>query len=304
MDVDVVTVEVLRNAFNSIATQMNRNMARSAYSPIIYEMKDCSVALFDDEARMLGQSTGLPVFLGSLEAAVRAILDHFGRRVDAPRRCLPRQRQLHRRQPPQRRVGAVADLLRRRARRLRGDEGALDRHRRQEPESGDGLDGDLPGGLRLGPTKVWTRGRSGAGDRRADLRNSRVPKAIKGDLTPRSWPAAPASASSPSCSSASASTSWARRPSRSSSSRERRRPRVRRGDARRDLGAEGALDSWGPGGGPVPVRGRGDDRRRRDAPRPARLVAARPRVGSTAGWPRRSPRPASPSSSWSTRTCR
>ena len=146
MDVDVVTVEVLRNAFNSIATQMNRNMARSAYSPIIYEMKDCSVALFDDEARMLGQSTGLPVFLGSLEAAVRAILDHFGRDAMRPGDAYLRQRQLHRRQPPQRRIGVVADLLRRRPRWLRGDQGALDRHRRQEPGSGDGLDGDLPGG--------------------------------------------------------------------------------------------------------------------------------------------------------------
>ena len=220
MDVDVVTVEVLRNAFNSIATQMNRNMARSAYSPIIYEMKDCSVALFDDEARMLGQSTGLPVFLGSLEAAVRAILDHFGRDVDAPRRRLPRQRQLHRRQSPQRRVRAVADLLRRRARRLRGDEGALDRHRRQEPEPGDGLDGDLPGGPAPRADEGVERGRSGTGHRRADLPQQPGAARRSGATSaPRSWRAAPASASSPSCSNASASTSCARRPSRSSPSR-------------------------------------------------------------------------------------
>ena len=45
--IDPITVEVIRNAFNSIATQMNNNLARSAYTPIIYEMKDCSVGLFD-----------------------------------------------------------------------------------------------------------------------------------------------------------------------------------------------------------------------------------------------------------------
>ena len=70
MSVDPVSVEVIRNAFNSIARQMNNNLARSAYTPIIYEMKDCSVGIFDAEARLLGQSPGLPMFLGNLETAI------------------------------------------------------------------------------------------------------------------------------------------------------------------------------------------------------------------------------------------
>ena len=54
--IDQITVEIVRNAFNAIATDMNANLARSAFSPIIYEMKDCSVALLDHEHRILGQS--------------------------------------------------------------------------------------------------------------------------------------------------------------------------------------------------------------------------------------------------------
>ncbi len=77
-DVDPITVEVIRNAFNSIATQMNNNLARSAYTPIIYEMKDCSVGLFDAQARLLGQAPGLPIFLGNLEAAIHVTTEHFG----------------------------------------------------------------------------------------------------------------------------------------------------------------------------------------------------------------------------------
>ncbi len=76
--VDPVTVEVIRNAFISIASQMNNNLARSAYTPIIYEMKDCSVGLFNEKAELLGQAPGLPIFLGSLEAAVNATTEHFG----------------------------------------------------------------------------------------------------------------------------------------------------------------------------------------------------------------------------------
>ena len=45
---DPITVEIIRNAFSAIATEMNANLARSAFSPVIYEMKDCSVALFNE----------------------------------------------------------------------------------------------------------------------------------------------------------------------------------------------------------------------------------------------------------------
>jgi N-methylhydantoinase B len=78
MGIDPVTVEVIRNAFDSIGSQMNNNLARSAYTPIIYEMKDCSVGLFDHRGRLLGQAPGLPIFLGALESAIFATTDHFG----------------------------------------------------------------------------------------------------------------------------------------------------------------------------------------------------------------------------------
>ncbi|MBO68029.1 MAG: 5-oxoprolinase [Acidiferrobacteraceae bacterium] len=75
---DPITVEVIRNSFSSIAAQMNQNLARSAYTPIIYEMKDCSVSLFDRNIQLVGQSSGLPVFLGTLGPAVEAVVDTFG----------------------------------------------------------------------------------------------------------------------------------------------------------------------------------------------------------------------------------
>jgi len=72
------TVEVIRNAFDSIASQMNNNLARSAYTPTIYEMKDCSTGLFDKDVQLLGESAGLPIFLGNLQAVIQATTDHFG----------------------------------------------------------------------------------------------------------------------------------------------------------------------------------------------------------------------------------
>jgi N-methylhydantoinase B len=82
--IDPVTVEIIRNALVAAADEMSVNLGRSAYTPIIYEMKDYSVALFDADCRLLGQSPGLPIFLGALEDAVRVTLARYGREQMAP----------------------------------------------------------------------------------------------------------------------------------------------------------------------------------------------------------------------------
>lgn len=79
---DPVTTEIIRNAFIAIADDINATLIRSAYSPIIYEGKDCSVALMDRDGEVLGQSLGLPLFLGNLDYCVKLIAqmhgwDHF-----------------------------------------------------------------------------------------------------------------------------------------------------------------------------------------------------------------------------------
>jgi N-methylhydantoinase B len=75
---DVVTTEIMRNFFQSCAEDMNAALIRSAHSPVIYESKDCSVALLDGNADVLGQSSGLPIFLGALEVPVKHTIEKFG----------------------------------------------------------------------------------------------------------------------------------------------------------------------------------------------------------------------------------
>jgi N-methylhydantoinase B len=76
--IDPVTTEIIRNALNSAALDMNAALIRSAYTPIIYEAKDCSVGLFDDRGRLLGQAAGLPIFLGNLEEAIHVTARKYG----------------------------------------------------------------------------------------------------------------------------------------------------------------------------------------------------------------------------------
>ena len=77
--VDPITTEVIRNALNSAAEEMNATLFRSAYTWIIYELRDCSVALLDADHRVLGQSSGLPIFLGNLEVCTKLTEETYGR---------------------------------------------------------------------------------------------------------------------------------------------------------------------------------------------------------------------------------
>src|SRR5581483_4713237 len=77
--VDPITTEIIRNSFISIAEDMNAALIRSAYSWIIYEALDCAVALIDADHTVLAHSSGLPLFLGNLEACVDYTEERFGR---------------------------------------------------------------------------------------------------------------------------------------------------------------------------------------------------------------------------------
>jgi N-methylhydantoinase B len=76
-DADPVRTEVVRHGLDSAANQMKRALVRTAFSPIVYEVLDFAVALYDREVRMLAQAPSLPLFMGRLsfcvENAVAAI---------------------------------------------------------------------------------------------------------------------------------------------------------------------------------------------------------------------------------------
>ena len=75
---DPVTTEIVRNFVISCAEDMNASLWRSAHSAVIYEGKDSAVALLDEDGNMLGQSTGVPLFVGAIDACVHHVKDYYG----------------------------------------------------------------------------------------------------------------------------------------------------------------------------------------------------------------------------------
>lgn len=75
---DQITTEVIRNFVIACAEDMNAALYRSAFSSIIYEGRDSAVALLDQNGDMLGQSTGVPIFIGNIDVCVKAVIKRYG----------------------------------------------------------------------------------------------------------------------------------------------------------------------------------------------------------------------------------
>src|SRR5947209_5343771 len=76
--VDPITLEVLRNALESIADEMGAVLKRTSFSPNIKERMDASCAIFDAEAQLVAQAEHVPVHLGSMLKAVSATVAAVG----------------------------------------------------------------------------------------------------------------------------------------------------------------------------------------------------------------------------------
>jgi 5-oxoprolinase (ATP-hydrolysing) len=80
---DPVLLEVFNNLFMSIAEQMGAVLQNAAYSVNIKERLDFSCALFDAQGRLIANAPHIPVHLGSMGGAVRAIIERRGGTVRA-----------------------------------------------------------------------------------------------------------------------------------------------------------------------------------------------------------------------------
>ena len=72
---DPIELQVIVGALRAACEEMGAVLVRSAHSANIKERRDASTALFDRDGEMTMQAEHIPVHLGSMPAAVRAVLD-------------------------------------------------------------------------------------------------------------------------------------------------------------------------------------------------------------------------------------
>lgn len=77
--VDPVTLEIVRNSLVAIVDEMETNVARTAYSPNVYEVKDFCAGLLDPQGYLIAQARGgLPIFLADLGVVIEDAIRIYG----------------------------------------------------------------------------------------------------------------------------------------------------------------------------------------------------------------------------------
>ena len=74
MSLDPIELQVLTGALRAACAEMGAVLIRSAHSSNIKERRDASTGLFDPDGQMVMQAEHIPVHLGAMPAAVRAVL--------------------------------------------------------------------------------------------------------------------------------------------------------------------------------------------------------------------------------------
>ena len=73
--IDPITVAVLQNRLNAIAEEMGEAMLRTAYSQILNSSRDFSIALIDARCRLIAQADHIPVHVGAMSWATKALME-------------------------------------------------------------------------------------------------------------------------------------------------------------------------------------------------------------------------------------
>ncbi len=79
--IDPISLEVFRNAFESVADQMALILMRTAHSPIVRDAMDFSTAICDAAGHNLAQGLTTPMHLGSFYDAMRHVIRQYEGRI-------------------------------------------------------------------------------------------------------------------------------------------------------------------------------------------------------------------------------
>lgn len=76
--VDPITVSVIQHRLTAIVEEMGEAMLRTSYSQILNSSRDFSAAMVDADCQLVAQAEHIPVHVGAMPWAAKAVSDYFG----------------------------------------------------------------------------------------------------------------------------------------------------------------------------------------------------------------------------------
>ncbi|MFV2107914.1 hydantoinase B/oxoprolinase family protein [Micromonospora sp. LOL_015] len=76
---DGATAEVVRSYLISAAEEMRATLIRTSFNPVIYEVHDFGMSMYDADLRLIAEATGLTFFLGANDFSLARGVEYVGR---------------------------------------------------------------------------------------------------------------------------------------------------------------------------------------------------------------------------------
>jgi N-methylhydantoinase B len=76
--IDGATAEVVRSYLGSAAEEMRATLIRTAFNPVIYEVLDFGISIYDADLELIAEAPGLTHFLGANDYAIRKGVEYVG----------------------------------------------------------------------------------------------------------------------------------------------------------------------------------------------------------------------------------
>lgn len=76
--VDPITASVIQHRLTAIVEEMGEAMLRTSYSQILNSSRDFSAAMVDRDCQLVAQAEHIPVHVGAMPWAAKAVADYFG----------------------------------------------------------------------------------------------------------------------------------------------------------------------------------------------------------------------------------
>jgi len=77
--IDGASVEVVRSYLISAAEEMRSTLIRTAFNPVIYEVLDFGISVYDADLRLVAEAAGLTRFLGANDYSLRKGVEYVGK---------------------------------------------------------------------------------------------------------------------------------------------------------------------------------------------------------------------------------
>ncbi|HLU44725.1 MAG TPA: hydantoinase B/oxoprolinase family protein [Natronosporangium sp.] len=77
--IDGATAEVVRSYLLSAAEEMRATLIRTSFNPVIYEVHDFGMSMYDADLRLIAEATGMAFFLGANDYSLRKGVEYVGR---------------------------------------------------------------------------------------------------------------------------------------------------------------------------------------------------------------------------------